>query len=48
MPQESKLTAQQVKEMLSHAVETGNRLEVDEPLLVMPEPLPPPKEPKSQ
>ncbi|MFP5374526.1 MAG: hypothetical protein ACLGHW_06465 [Gammaproteobacteria bacterium] len=43
MPQEStpsKLTPEQLQEMLRLATEAGNRLDVDEPPLVMPPPLP--------
>jgi hypothetical protein len=43
MPQEStpsKLTPEQLQAMLQAGTEAGNRLDVDEPLLVMPDPLP--------
>lgn len=36
MPQESKLTPELLDAMLQEAVASGNRLEVDEPMLVMP------------
>lgn len=43
MPQESKLTPEFLRGMLEAGVEAGNRLESDEPLLVMPNLGKPPK-----